>query len=115
VTKGLIVDIKVKPGELKTVQRLSRLANTATTAHDKMVIDAFKDLVVHLPAKGYGTTEFDMSEDRRNALVAAGRQAMADYFDKQPVAAKTKGIRGPGVTPGKEVADRIATRMLGLQ
>jgi len=28
----------------------------ATTAHDKMVIEAFKYLVVRLPAKGYGTT-----------------------------------------------------------
>jgi len=26
--KGLLVDINVKPGELRTVQRLSRLANT---------------------------------------------------------------------------------------
>ena len=111
--RGLIVDINVKPGELKTVQRLSRLANTATTAHDKMVIEEFNHLVVRLPAQGYGTTEFDMSEERRNALVAAGQQAMANYFDKPPVGAvKTRGIRGARVTRGKEVADRIASRLL---
>jgi hypothetical protein len=33
-----------------------------TTAHDKMVIEEFADLVVKLPAGGYGTTEFDMSD-----------------------------------------------------
>jgi hypothetical protein len=44
-----------------------------------MVIDEYRHLVVRLPAAGYGTTEFDMSEDRRAALVEAGRTAMASY------------------------------------
>ncbi len=113
--KGLIVDVNVKPGELKTVQRLSRLANTATTAHDKMVIDEFNHLVVRLPAQGYGTTEFDMSGERRNALVAAGQRAMADYFNKMAGgAAKARGIRSARGAPGKKVADRIAVRLLDL-
>ena len=111
--KGLLVDINVKPGELKTVQRLSRLANTATTAHDKMVIEEFNHLVVRLPAKGYGTTEFDMSEVRRNALVAAGQLAMANHFDNPPVGAiKTVSMQGAGIIGGKEAANRIATRLL---
>src|SRR5690606_34443079 len=38
--------------ELRTVQRLQRLVDTATTAHDKMVIEAFEDWVVRLPAYG---------------------------------------------------------------
>ena len=32
--RGLWVDVEVKPEELRTVQRLRRLANTVTTAHD---------------------------------------------------------------------------------
>ncbi len=111
--KGLMVDITVKPRELKIVQRLSRLANTATTAHDKMVIEEFNHLVVRLPAQGYGTTEFDMSEERRIALVAAGQRAMADYFDKIPGGViKARGIRGTKGTGGREVANRIARRLL---
>lgn len=81
VTKGLFVKFNIKPGDLETVQRLERLVETATGAHDKMVMDEYAHLVVHLPAAGYGTTEFDMSDERRRALVSAGREAMAMYLD----------------------------------
>jgi predicted acylesterase/phospholipase RssA len=69
-------------GELATVQRISNLINTATSARDKSVIDEFEHLVVRLPAKGYGMTEFDMSDERRELLVEAGRRAMKDYFTR---------------------------------
>jgi NTE family protein len=69
-------------GQLHTVQRIHRLINTATQAHDKMIIEAFEKLVVRLPAQGYGTTEFDMSDARRDALVAAGRETMGHYLDR---------------------------------
>jgi NTE family protein len=111
--KGLLVDVNVKPGELRTVQRLSRLANTVTTAHDKMVIEEFEHLVVRLPAQGYGTTEFDMSDARRTALVEAGRRAMAAYFDA--TSAKRGLARGPqadGKKRAGRAADRIAVRLL---
>lgn len=73
--------------ELRTIQRINGLINTMMTAHDKMVIDDFHDLVVRLPAKGYGTTEFVMSDQRRTALVEAGRAAMTAYFDQKTGAA----------------------------
>lgn len=111
--RGLLVDVNVKPGELRTVQRIMRLANTATTAHDKMVIDAFSHLVVHLPAKGYGTTEFDMSEERRAALVAAGRDAMRAYLDRPPVVvAAHRGMADNEAAHTQHTADRIALRLL---
>jgi len=103
------VRITVQPGELKTVQRLDRLVETATKAHDKMVIDEYQHLVVHLPAGGYGTTEFDMSDQRRATLVDAGRAAMALYFDAPaglllPMADETKAVGGVAMSK----ADRIA-------
>ena len=117
--RGLFVDITVKPAELRTVQRLKRLIDTATTAHDKMVIDAFSQLVVRLPAQGYGTTEFDMSDERRAALVQAGRSAMQHYFDNQPAAMETtrgivapRGIEATEMAHALEAADRIALRLL---
>jgi len=67
-------------GQLQMVQRLKRLADTATGAHDKMVIEAFDRYVVRLPAQGYGTTEFDMSDARREALIAAGYHTMQAYL-----------------------------------
>lgn len=70
-----------KIGEFKLIERLNRLVNTAIGAHDKMVIEAFEQLVVRLPAKGYGTVEFDMSDERREALIRAGCQTMREYLD----------------------------------
>jgi NTE family protein len=71
-------------GQLRTVQRIHQLLNTATMAHDKAVIEAFEEMVVRLPAKGYGTTEFNMSVARQQALLEAGRQAMQSYFAERP-------------------------------
>jgi len=114
IARGPLVDISVRPAELLTVQRLQRLVDTATTAHDKMVIDAFSHLVVRLPAKGYGTTEFDMSDERRAALVAAGRGAMSVYFDQAPAAAPAvpRGFEDEVTTRAQGTADRIALRLL---
>jgi NTE family protein len=111
--RGLVDDVNVKPGELRTVQRLMRLMNTATTAHDKMVIDTFSHLVVRLPAQGYGTTEFDMSDERRRALVEAGRSAMRAYFDQPALAeAVSFGLEDAEAARAQRNADRIALRLL---
>ncbi len=110
--RGFLVTIDVKPGELRTVQRLEHLVDTMTQAHDKMVLEEFDALVVRLPAKGYGTTEFDMTDERRQALVAAGRSAMQAYLDKAPAA--TRALLA-GATPRvKQTVDRIAARILGF-
>jgi predicted acylesterase/phospholipase RssA len=111
--RGMFVDVHVKPAELESVQRLRRLVDTATTAHDKMVTDEYSHLVVRLPAAGYGTTEFDMSEARRQALVHAGAAAMATYLDARTAsrAAGTAPRRGGRPATGN-TADRIALRIL---
>ncbi len=72
-------------GSLQTVQRLRRLANTATGATDNMTIAAFGRHVVRLPAQGYGTTQFDMTDAERGALVEGGRQAMRAFLAAQSV------------------------------
>jgi NTE family protein len=113
--KGIFVNVNIKPGELATVQRLKRLVDTATTAHDKMVMDEYANCVVHLPAAGYGTTEFDMSEERRDALVAAGRTAMAAYLDQEPTqTSASKGISLSRLAEIESRVTRIATSLLGL-
>jgi NTE family protein len=107
--RGILVDVNVKPGELKTVQRFRRLIDTMTGAHDKMVIEEFDYLVVRLPAAGYGTTEFDIDDERRSALVEAGKKAMGSYFDNPPVSA-TRDLEDDARIKG--IADRIATKLL---
>lgn len=110
-SRGLLVDVDIDPGELRTVQRLKRLANTATTARDKMVTEAYRDLVARLPARGYGTTEFDMSDQRRAALIEGGRLAMRQYLAARPE--PDVAIRGleRAVAPTDE-ANRVARRLL---
>lgn len=68
--------------------RILGLINTVTQAHDKMLIDAFDQYVCRLPAKGYGTTEFDMTDERRDLLIAAGQAAVYAYFQKQEARAE---------------------------
>lgn len=106
-------------GQLRIVQRIGRLVNTLTGAHDKMVIEALNENVVRLPAQGYGTTEFDMSDSRREALVAAGREAMRTFLDRReiiegmqahtPLGLEAAPRPAVGVT---EHSDRIAKRIL---
>jgi predicted acylesterase/phospholipase RssA len=74
-----------KLGQLQTAQRLAGLVNTATGSHDNLAKTAFARNVVRLPAKGYGTTDFDMPDEDREALVEAGRQAMEGFLAQQSV------------------------------
>jgi predicted acylesterase/phospholipase RssA len=71
------IDLK----QIALVRRVSGLINTVTRSRDKQVINAYSDGVCRLPAKGYGTTEFDMSDARMDALVNAGRQSASAFFD----------------------------------
>jgi hypothetical protein len=87
---------------LRTFQRLHRLINTATGAHDNMAIAAFARHVVRLPAGGYSTTQFDMTEDERAALVDAGRQTMRAFLANQTVLEGTRDIGGGDFTPTAE-------------
>lgn len=68
---------------LNTVHRLRRLVDTATGAHDNMAKAVFASHVVRLPAGGYSTTQFDMTDAEREALIKAGRQAMRDFLAGQ--------------------------------
>jgi predicted acylesterase/phospholipase RssA len=96
---------------LRTVERIRRLVDTITSAHDKEVIDSLSRLVVRLPAQGYGTTEFDMSEARRAALVKASREATKTHFAGLEIGLESvgAGLESPRV---QDQATRLATRLL---
>jgi predicted acylesterase/phospholipase RssA len=75
---------KPQPPELKdqlrTVQRVSRLVDTMSKTQDNVAIEKHGADVCRVPAKGYGTTEFDMEGARLEALVEGGRQAMSAFL-----------------------------------
>jgi NTE family protein len=95
----------------RPIQRLRRLLTTATSAHDNTAMAAFARHVVHLPAGGYGTTEFDMDDERREALVNAGREAMRTFLAKHSVLAEPSSGFSVG---GKErdLANKAPARIL---
>jgi predicted acylesterase/phospholipase RssA len=98
--------------QLQIAQRIGRLANTLTGAHDKMVIEALEEYVVRLPAADYGTTEFNMDPPRRDALVRAGYEEMDAFLKRllaRPLAAPLDEAVGVSVA---QHADRIASRIL---
>jgi predicted acylesterase/phospholipase RssA len=98
--------------QLRTARRIMRLINTVTQAHDKMVIEAFEQYVVRLPARDYGTTEFDMSDERREALITAGHKKTHQYFEVQSGKVTTLAEDLSGRLDLAAYADRIATRIL---
>jgi hypothetical protein len=63
-------------------QRLTALAETMLVGIDLSLSDTTSLALCHLPAKGYGATEFDMSQARAEALVSAATRATATYLDE---------------------------------
>lgn len=115
VAKAAEARKKINISEFHSVGRIIKLINTMTQAHDKIVIDAHEGFVIRLPAKGYGTIEFGMTEERREALVKAGRDATAAYFSRmeEPVA---RDVAPREIPDEHEVvvssANRIASKIL---
>jgi len=80
------IDAKpVRDNPLHTVRRIQRMVDTMTGARDNALMAEFSDEVCRLPAKGYGTTEFDMPKTKIDALVEAGRAAMRAHLAARPI------------------------------
>lgn len=71
---------KVDVQQLKTVRRITRLVDTLTMASTSHVIESHRHCVCRLPAGGYGTTEFGMSDQRLGALVGIGLKTMGEFL-----------------------------------
>jgi NTE family protein len=68
-----------------TIWRIRGLADTIMSAHDKFIDEKELTYVCRLPAKGFGTLEFDMPQERMDALLKAGEAAMDVYFEQAQV------------------------------
>jgi NTE family protein len=62
-------------------QRLAALMDTVLNGTDLTLADLSSVPLCHLPAKGYGATEFEMSLPRAQALYDSATKAAAAYFD----------------------------------
>lgn len=94
----------------QTLGRLQRLLDTMMVANDKMVIDSLAHRVVRLPAGGFGTMEFGMSPERREKLIAGGRQAMAAFLENLDDVLND----GPAFFGEESPADGLARKALRL-
>jgi predicted acylesterase/phospholipase RssA len=68
--------------DLPISRRFAGLIDTVMGAHDKKLIDGFKRYIIHLPAKGFGTTEFNMSPQKQSLLINAGIKAVRTHFEE---------------------------------
>ncbi|MEX2264510.1 MAG: patatin-like phospholipase family protein [Bryobacteraceae bacterium] len=76
-----------KLSSLRTIQRLSRMVDTMTGASDNAAIRRYEAEICRLPAKGYGTLEFDMEGPRLENFLQAGRDAMTKHLAARAAAA----------------------------
>jgi predicted acylesterase/phospholipase RssA len=83
---------RIQPGEQwePLVDRVSRLINTTIRSRDNLEIRLHPHNVCHLPAGGYDTMEFNMSDKRIELLVAAGQMAMESFLDKRAARQKSR-------------------------
>lgn len=96
---GLLIDETLEvPGEehvegnrqrfdLKPVERISRLLDTMMGAADTSVLQHYKDKVCAVPAKGFGTLEFDLEGERLGHFLEGGRNAMREHLKSRGFAA----------------------------
>ncbi len=87
---------QVSGAVVDTLQRALSLINTMMSAHDKMVLEAYEELVVRLPTKGYGAFEFDLQGARLDHLIqvaySATKQTLANLTSKKVIKLPTNSI-----------------------
>ena len=96
--KGMLVSVNIKPGELRTVQRLQRLVDTATTAHDKMVIEEYRE--ARGPAAGPGLRHDRVRHERGAPGGARRRRSHGDVSPLRRAARVAAADEGAGRTDG---------------
>lgn len=69
--------------EPKLLQRISRLVDAVTGSWDQEIIQQYPEEICRIGARGIGTLEFDMNEERLESVVNSGRCAMTEYLQKR--------------------------------
>ena len=69
----------------KVTDRNIDLFNSFLRSHDQFIVRTHPDVVCHLPVGGFGTMEFDMSDERIKLLFDSGQEAMAKCLDEMGI------------------------------
>jgi predicted acylesterase/phospholipase RssA len=69
----------------KVTDRNIDLFNSVLRSHDRFIVRTHPDVVCHLPVGGFGTMEFDMSDERIALLLNSGQDAMAACLDEMGI------------------------------
>jgi len=69
----------------KVTDRNIDLFNSLLRSHDQFIVRTHPDVVCHLPVGGFGTMEFDMSDERIKLLFDSGQEAMAKCLDEMGI------------------------------
>jgi NTE family protein len=87
------------------VTYLKDLVSTMLEAHDRMYLanDTFVR-TIPIPTLGVGTTEFDLSPERTEALYASGRKAAEEFLATWDFASYVATFRTGGVPPSRRQA-----------
>src|SRR5262249_25058312 len=72
----------------KLQARVERLVEAVTGSWDQEVINQYPDEICRIGAKGVGVLEFDMAEERLEAVVNSGRCAMTEWLKKRNLVVK---------------------------
>jgi predicted acylesterase/phospholipase RssA len=69
------------PAHAGLISRINAILDTMMSAGDNAIVEAHREFVCRLPVQGYGTTEFNRTDARVNALFNAGVTATLAYLD----------------------------------
>jgi hypothetical protein len=75
------------------LHRPLRLLNTVLGAYDHDFIWDHEAHICRIPVQGYGVTDFDLSEDRLEALIGGCNNAMVNHLMKSREKLWKKGMR----------------------
>ncbi len=76
---------RLNSGWEKVTERNIDLFNALLRSHDQFIVRTHPDIVCHLPVGGFGTMEFDMSDERIVLLLNSGQEAMAKCLDEMGI------------------------------
>jgi NTE family protein len=91
------------------VQLLSAMVHTMMEAHDRMYVEqATFARTIGIPTLGVGTTEFDLTPERKEALYQSGRDAAATFLESWDFDGYIREFR-EGKTHGRR--DQVASQI----
>ena len=83
--RSVVVDVlQARPNTTNVVTTFYELLTTMMVASDNFTIAVTGDHICKLPAKGFGTLEFAMTPERREALVSAAEATTLDFLKNVP-------------------------------